>query len=198
MHFEVEQKFALDSVAEVEQRLAHWGAGSGVSEQSDLYFNHPARDFAKTDEALRLRSVGDEHFITYKGPKLDATTKTRQEIELPPPCRRGAWRPSLGDCWSAWVPAGGERVQNPAALCSGVARENGRSCAGPGAGIGTALRIGVNGHAGGDGGRKICHRYAGYGTGTFSQPAPQLSGIAAGSTGSDHCNLAAGAEIMSV
>lgn len=50
--------------------------------QVDRYFAHPARDFAKTDEALRIRHVGDRNFITYKGPKLDTTTKTRREIEL--------------------------------------------------------------------------------------------------------------------
>jgi adenylate cyclase, class 2 len=52
-------------------------------EQSDQYFAHPCRDFAKTDEALRIRVVGDKCFVTYKGPKLDKTTKTRREIELP-------------------------------------------------------------------------------------------------------------------
>ena len=51
--------------------------------QSDQYFAHPARDFAQTDEALRIRTVGDTSFVTYKGPKLDATSKTRRELELP-------------------------------------------------------------------------------------------------------------------
>lgn len=84
MHLEVEQKFPLADVAAVERRLAELGAQpTGTLEQVDRYFNHPARDFAQTDEALRLRSSGDKHFITYKGPKLDVTTKTRREIELP-------------------------------------------------------------------------------------------------------------------
>jgi adenylate cyclase, class 2 len=66
--------------------LRELGARGGeVLEQVDRYFNHPARDFAKTDEALRLRRVGAANFITYKGPKLDPTTKTRREIELPLP-----------------------------------------------------------------------------------------------------------------
>jgi adenylate cyclase class 2 len=46
-------------------------------------FSHPARDFAKTDEALRIRTTGECSFVTYKGPKLDTTTKTRRELELP-------------------------------------------------------------------------------------------------------------------
>ena len=83
MHFEVEQKFRVEDTTAVESRLRELGARSGgVIEQVDRYFNHPARDFAQTDEALRLRQVGDANFITYKGPKLDPTTKTRREIEL--------------------------------------------------------------------------------------------------------------------
>ncbi|MDO4557533.1 MAG: CYTH domain-containing protein, partial [Planctomycetia bacterium] len=39
------------------------------------------------DEALRLRrrtsDRGTEAFLTYKGPKIDPTTKTRREIDLP-------------------------------------------------------------------------------------------------------------------
>jgi adenylate cyclase, class 2 len=84
MPIEVEQKFAVDDHREVQARLLQLGAHEiDRVEQVDRYFNHPARDFAQTDEALRLRRVGDANFITYKGPKLDAATKTRREIELP-------------------------------------------------------------------------------------------------------------------
>jgi hypothetical protein len=61
------------------------GRSADTVTQVDQYFNHPARDFAQTDEALRLRRVGEVNFITYKGPKLDAITKSRHEIELPLP-----------------------------------------------------------------------------------------------------------------
>jgi adenylate cyclase class 2 len=54
-------------------------------EQIDKYFSHPARDFAKTDEALRMRRVGAHNFLTYKGARIDSTTKTRRELELPLP-----------------------------------------------------------------------------------------------------------------
>jgi len=83
MQWEVEQKFAVTSELAIHARLVELGVelGSPVKE-ADHYFNHPARDFAKTDEALRLRVKGDSNFITYKGPKIDATTKTRKEIEL--------------------------------------------------------------------------------------------------------------------
>lgn len=84
MHLEVEQKFRVPSHPDVRTRLEVIGAAPiGSEEQADLYLSHPGRDFAKTDEALRLRRVGEQNCITYKGPKLDQTTKTRREIELP-------------------------------------------------------------------------------------------------------------------
>ena len=84
MHIEVEQKFAVDDLAGVEQRLRKLGGkDTGTVEQVDEYFNHPSRDFAQTDEALRVRRIGEANFVTYKGPKLDEATKTRRELELP-------------------------------------------------------------------------------------------------------------------
>ncbi len=84
MRFEVEQKHRLNDVAAFVVRLAEQGVRPEPPVvQSDLYYAHPARDFAATDEALRIRSVAGASFVTYKGPKLDAATKTRREIELP-------------------------------------------------------------------------------------------------------------------
>jgi adenylate cyclase, class 2 len=86
MSFEVEQKFRVRDHDALAKRLIELGArDAGTIEQLDNYLNHPSRDFAQTDEALRLRQIGQSNFITYKGPKLDATTKTRREIELPVP-----------------------------------------------------------------------------------------------------------------
>jgi adenylate cyclase class 2 len=86
MQFEVEQKFYVDRLDEVESQLRQVAAEFGqVHGQTDTYFNHPARDFAVTDEAFRLRCDGDENFVTYKGPRIDPTTKTRRELELPLP-----------------------------------------------------------------------------------------------------------------
>ena len=84
MPLEIEQKFPVDSLDTARQALAAHGAKFETAlNQVDLYFAHPSRDFGQTDEALRLRRVGEENCITYKGPKLDLQTKTRQEIELP-------------------------------------------------------------------------------------------------------------------
>lgn len=82
--YEVESKFPVLTLEPIAQRLQALGANPepGVH-QLDRYYGHPARDFAATDEALRLRCVGKENRFTYKGPKIDAATKTRREIELP-------------------------------------------------------------------------------------------------------------------
>jgi adenylate cyclase class 2 len=84
MKYEVEQKFPVDDLADVQSRLTELGAAiSSPQEEWDLYFVHPVRNFARTDEALRIRRKKDFYAITYKGPKIDQTTKTRREIELP-------------------------------------------------------------------------------------------------------------------
>jgi len=83
MHHEVEQKFPVADAASLVASLTLQGAAwRDPIEQVDTYFAHPSRDFAQTDEALRIRRVGNENFVTYKGPKLDALTKTRRELEF--------------------------------------------------------------------------------------------------------------------
>lgn len=87
MTYEVEMKFPLSDVGAAEalrQRLATLAAKPDQPlDQRDIYFAHPSRDFAQTDEVFRLRCVGDDNFLTYKGPVLDAIAKTRREIEVP-------------------------------------------------------------------------------------------------------------------
>lgn len=80
---EVEMKFPIDDFAGVEDRLIEAGARlDGARREVDHYFNAPDRDFARTDEALRLRRIGVANIVTYKGPKQDVQTKTRTEIEV--------------------------------------------------------------------------------------------------------------------
>ncbi len=81
--YEVELKFPLREEEAVIDRLNSLG-GTVLPAvvQVDRYFSHPLRDFALTDEALRLRSVGEANTLTYKGPLLDDATKTRQELEV--------------------------------------------------------------------------------------------------------------------
>jgi len=49
----------------------------------DQYYNAPQRDLKLTDEAFRLRRIGEANYLTYKGPKIDPDTKARLEIEIP-------------------------------------------------------------------------------------------------------------------
>ncbi len=80
---EVERKFRADDAGELRQSVVRLGGTwSDPKTQIDQYFAHPARDFATTDEALRIRWSDNRCAITYKGPKLDQHTKIRQEIEL--------------------------------------------------------------------------------------------------------------------
>lgn len=82
--YEVEQKHLVTDIRVLEERLAERGIVIGPSvAQSDQYFAHPSRDFSQTDEALRIRTVGKQSYVTFKGPKLDTATKTRRELELP-------------------------------------------------------------------------------------------------------------------
>lgn len=84
MQLEIEQKFAIADAAGLIERLQALSPKSlGTTEQQDTYYNHPARDFRTTGEALRIRRTAGHAVVTYKGPKLDATVKTRREVELP-------------------------------------------------------------------------------------------------------------------
>ncbi|WP_332899412.1 class IV adenylate cyclase [Haladaptatus sp. CMSO5] len=53
--------------------------------QTDTYYNAPDRDFAETDEALRIRREQTDDTtvvkVTYKGPLVEAQSKTREEAE---------------------------------------------------------------------------------------------------------------------
>lgn len=56
-------------------------------EQTDTYYDAPHRNFETTDEALRIRTERTPDaeetatLLTYKGPLVDAHSKTRTEIE---------------------------------------------------------------------------------------------------------------------
>ena len=83
MQFEVERKYRVADPQTLLARLAEIGVEPGEAEsQTDCYYAHPSRDFAVTDEALRLRRAGAANRITYKGPKIGAESKTRRELEL--------------------------------------------------------------------------------------------------------------------
>lgn len=86
MTYEVELKVKAEHDP-LRERLAVLGADElGAVEQTDTYYDHPVRDFAATDEALRVREErrGDGRTVTnvtYKGPLVEADSKTREEFE---------------------------------------------------------------------------------------------------------------------
>ena len=83
MTLEIEVKAYAANLAMVEERLKEMGAVFiGEVCEKDAYFNHPNRNFAETDEALRVRVADKQSFLTYKERKIDAKSKTREEIEV--------------------------------------------------------------------------------------------------------------------
>lgn len=84
---EVEVKAKINNFEIMKEKLSKLNAIKVKREyQEDRYFNSPVKDFAKTDEALRIRKTLSKDykslFITYKGPKIDKNSKTREEIEM--------------------------------------------------------------------------------------------------------------------
>ncbi len=81
---EIEMKFPVADFGSVEETLRRWQARRDPTiDEADHYFNAPDRDFARTDEAFRLRRIGPRNLITYKGPKQAGPAKTRTEMEVP-------------------------------------------------------------------------------------------------------------------
>lgn len=81
---EIELKFPVADHARIRDILTSWHArADSAIDESDRYFNAPDRDFAQTDEALRIRQIGAANLATYKGPKHPGPAKTRTEIEAP-------------------------------------------------------------------------------------------------------------------
>jgi adenylate cyclase class 2 len=81
---EVEVRYRTGDADGVISRLVGWGAELAQDRTDvDLYFNPADRDLKSSDEAFRLRRVGGSNCLTYKGPRRDAETKTRTEIEIP-------------------------------------------------------------------------------------------------------------------
>ncbi|WP_290899048.1 class IV adenylate cyclase [Ferroglobus sp.] len=79
---EVEAKFPLKEPDKLKKLLAEKGSFLKRKLEEDIYFNSPLRDFKESDEALRVRKDEEGVTITYKGPKLDSETKTREEIKI--------------------------------------------------------------------------------------------------------------------
>jgi adenylate cyclase class 2 len=82
--YEIEAKVRVDELGAVRIRLVEQNAEKiGEESQHDVYYNAPHRNFAETDEALRVRYTGGTPEITYKGPKIASSgLKARREINI--------------------------------------------------------------------------------------------------------------------
>jgi adenylate cyclase class 2 len=79
---EIELKVRVENLRPVRERLQLLSAVHGTDTQEhDVYFNAPHRDFACTDEAIRIRYSQGRCTLTYKGPKLKKiAVKAREEL----------------------------------------------------------------------------------------------------------------------
>ncbi len=81
--FEVEVKFRVSNVDDIVGKLRSFATYIGSDVEEDHYFNHPCRDFAVTDEAIRVRLYGSGKVtVTYKGPRLSGEGKVRVEYNI--------------------------------------------------------------------------------------------------------------------
>ena len=80
MHYEVEMKFPVAEMAGLESKLARLGATVAASQtEVDTYFAHPSRDFARTDEALRIRRGAICGLVPCRRPCPMPETRGRQD-----------------------------------------------------------------------------------------------------------------------
>ena len=87
MCIEIEAKLKVNSLPEVEQKLAETGAGFQAEQlQTDFLFDDANATLTTADRCLRLRrqsvAGGERFFLTYKGAKEKSNFKKRQEIEI--------------------------------------------------------------------------------------------------------------------
>ncbi len=80
---EVETKLKIDGIELIEERIKGLiGDYKGEKTEIDLYFDHPDIHIFDGGRALRVRDSGGKYRITYKGPKKDDVTTSREEIEI--------------------------------------------------------------------------------------------------------------------
>ncbi len=77
---EVEIKAKLNK--DIEKKVNRQAKYQKKIRQVDTYYNHPNRDFGKTDETLRIRESDSNVLLTYKGPKKDTKSKSREELDI--------------------------------------------------------------------------------------------------------------------
>jgi len=87
MYTEIEAKLKVDSLQEIERKLAELGAEFQQEQlQTDYHFDDADSQLTKADRCLRLRrqmvADNESFFLTYKGAGEKSNFKKRQEIEI--------------------------------------------------------------------------------------------------------------------
>ncbi|MEA2051957.1 MAG: class IV adenylate cyclase [Euryarchaeota archaeon] len=80
---EVETKLKINNIGQMEERLKGLkGMYKGEKTELDLYFDHQDTQIFRNGGALRVRDADGKYRLTYKGPKKDDETTSREEIEI--------------------------------------------------------------------------------------------------------------------
>jgi adenylate cyclase class 2 len=81
---EVEIKCPINNPEEIAEKLIQNVNAKFIKTvyQKDFYLQHPSRNLGETDEAIRVRDSDEGTQLTYKGPKIDASSKTREELSV--------------------------------------------------------------------------------------------------------------------
>ena len=86
---EVELKVPVNDREQLNDKLLKLGFVKGDRvKETDTYFDNQVNQIKNSDSALRVRSRENftwnlsEHFMAYKGPKMDDVSMTRKEVEM--------------------------------------------------------------------------------------------------------------------
>ena len=80
---EVETKLKINNIEQMEERLKGLKCMyKGEKTELDLYFDHHDTQIFRNGGALRVRDADGKYRLTYKGPKKDDETTSREEIEI--------------------------------------------------------------------------------------------------------------------
>ncbi len=80
---EVETKLKIDGMEHIEELIKGLiGDYKGEKTEIDIYFDHPDTHIFDGGRALRVRDSDGKYRLTYKGPKKDDVTTSREEIEI--------------------------------------------------------------------------------------------------------------------
>ncbi|MEA1998495.1 MAG: class IV adenylate cyclase, partial [Euryarchaeota archaeon] len=78
-----ETKLKIDCTEPIEERIKELtGEYKGEKTEIDLYFDHSNIHILSSGGALRVRDADGKYRLTYKGPKKDDETTSRDEIEI--------------------------------------------------------------------------------------------------------------------